>query len=265
MSEKKYYWLKLKDDFFRDKKIKKLRRIAGGDTFTIIYLKMQLLSIKNGGMLHFDGVESDLAKELALDLDEDVENLRMTIAFLRSNDLIEECENDDYLLPEAARAIGSEAASAERVRKLRSRQVKTVEALQCNASALQCNSDVTNCNGDVTKCNTDIDIDIDIDIDKDIEFNEPHTARKGVARFSKPTIEEVQAYCKERRNSVDAERFISFYESKGWKVGKNPMKDWKAAIRTWERLMSKTESATTYSSFDANEFYSAALKKSVMK
>ena len=54
-------------------------------------------------------------------------------------------------------------------------------------------------------------------------------------RFTPPSIEEVKAYCAERKNNVDAERFINYYESNGWKVGKNPMKDWKAAIRTWER------------------------------
>lgn len=54
-------------------------------------------------------------------------------------------------------------------------------------------------------------------------------------RFVKPTLEEVKAYCKERLNMVDAEKFVNYYESNGWKVGKNPMKDWKAAIRTWEK------------------------------
>lgn len=54
-------------------------------------------------------------------------------------------------------------------------------------------------------------------------------------RFVPPTLEEVQAYCKERRNSVDAEKFIDYYTSNGWCVGKNKMKDWKAAVRTWER------------------------------
>ena len=53
--------------------------------------------------------------------------------------------------------------------------------------------------------------------------------------FCKPTIEEVKAYCKERNNSVDAEKFCDFYESKGWKVGKESMKDWKACVRTWEK------------------------------
>lgn len=56
-----------------------------------------------------------------------------------------------------------------------------------------------------------------------------------VTRFVKPTVEEVRAYCKERNNNVDAEKFITHYQSNGWKVGKSAMKDWKAAVRTWEK------------------------------
>ena len=54
-------------------------------------------------------------------------------------------------------------------------------------------------------------------------------------RFTPPTLEEVKAYCEERKNHVDPEAFVNFYESKGWKVGKDPMKDWKASVRTWEQ------------------------------
>lgn len=54
--------------------------------------------------------------------------------------------------------------------------------------------------------------------------------------FVPPTVEQVRAYCQERRNNVDAEHFVSFYDSKGWKVGKDKMKDWQAAVRTWERM-----------------------------
>ena len=53
--------------------------------------------------------------------------------------------------------------------------------------------------------------------------------------FKKPTLEEVQAYCNERNNMIDAQRFIDYYESNGWHVGRNPMKDWKASVRNWER------------------------------
>ena len=58
---------------------------------------------------------------------------------------------------------------------------------------------------------------------------------KKSTNFKPPTVEEVQAYCQERNNKVDAQVFVDFYESKGWLVGKNKMKDWKAAVRTWER------------------------------
>ena len=80
------------------------------------------------------------------------------------------------------------------------------------------------------------------------------------ARFVKPTIEEVQAYCRERGNSVDANRFVDYYEANGWKVGKNPMKDWKAAIRTWEKNAYSTpqkaqSSVTGTLDFEAMEAY----------
>lgn len=58
---------------------------------------------------------------------------------------------------------------------------------------------------------------------------------KKVKKFIKPTVEEVRAYCTERKNKVDAENFVNFYASKGWLVGKTPMKDWKACVRTWEQ------------------------------
>lgn len=73
-------------------------------------------------------------------------------------------------------------------------------------------------------------------------------------RFVVPTLEEVQAYCNERRNGVDAQRFIDYYSSNGWKVGKNPMKDWKAAVRTWERngYSTKQSEVNPYAGMDAD-------------
>jgi DNA-binding transcriptional regulator YhcF (GntR family) len=65
---------------------------------------------------------------------------------------------------------------------------------------------------------------------KDIGVGDkPHTTR-----FTPPSFCEVQAYCQERQNNVDPQRFIDFYSAKGWRIGSNPMKDWKAAVRTWE-------------------------------
>ena len=66
--KKRYYWLKLKEDFFNSKEIKKLRKLAGGDTFTIIYLKMLLISINNDCIISYDGVEVRLKKNLPFSL-----------------------------------------------------------------------------------------------------------------------------------------------------------------------------------------------------
>ena len=60
-------------------------------------------------------------------------------------------------------------------------------------------------------------------------------------RFTPPTVEDVAAYCRERGNSVDAQRFVDFYASKGWKVGNAGMKDWHAAVRNWERRDNKRD------------------------
>jgi len=66
-------------------------------------------------------------------------------------------------------------------------------------------------------------------------------------KFVKPTVEEVSSYCLERGNAIDAQRFVDYYESKGWMIGKSAMKDWRAAIRTWERNdgSSSSKSAST--------------------
>jgi hypothetical protein len=73
-------------------------------------------------------------------------------------------------------------------------------------------------------------------IQSESESNPNRNAGKGAhVRFTPPTQEEVSAYCRERGNKVDAQRFVDFYAAKGWKVGNQPMKDWKAAVRTWEQ------------------------------
>lgn len=70
---------------------------------------------------------------------------------------------------------------------------------------------------------------------ENVNDNENVKEKKKATKFVKPTLEEIRAYCQERNNGVDPERFFDFYESKGWKVGNQGMKDWKAAVRTWEQ------------------------------
>lgn len=141
---KKYYWLKLKEDFFRLKEIKKLRKIAGGDTYTIIYLKLQLLSLKNEGKIYFEGIEENIADELALELDEDAENVKMTLLFLENHNLLEVSGGEnEYTLPAVLTCIGTESESAERVRKHREKlKAKELTALHCNAYVTDSNTEI---------------------------------------------------------------------------------------------------------------------------
>lgn len=160
---KRYYWLKLSEDFFRQKEIKKLRRIAGGDTYTVIYLKMLLRSMEDGGKLYYEGYESDFASELALDIDEDVENVKMTVAFLIANGILHENTISEYEITTAKEMVGSEGGSAKRMRKMRA-----VKAIAESEKRMLSQSD-----GGVTARDTDIDKEIEIDTDTDIDIRNP--------------------------------------------------------------------------------------------
>lgn len=149
---KRYYWLKLPDDFFRQKPIKKLRRIAGGDTYTIIYLKMLLVSLKNEGKLFFDGVEENFTEEIALELDEEEENVKVTVQFLMAQGLLQLIDESEYELTECSRMVGSESASAERMRRLRDKKTS-----QCDIGVTQ------------QLHLSDVEKEIEIDKDKEIE------------------------------------------------------------------------------------------------
>lgn len=239
---KRYYWLKLKEDFFRDKTMKKMRRIAGGDTYVIIYLKMMLMSIQTDGELYFEGIEADFEAELALALDEEEDNVRVAVGFLmRSGKLIEKSKSI-YFMPEASAAIGSECASAERVRKHREKQriaQQNTEQLLTTEQSGQ-NDEKLHSNDTVAICNVPCNVEKEIEksrVDKEYIAPDKPDAKPSqkTKRFVKPTLEEIQAYCQSRQNGVNAERFYNYYESNGWRVGKNAMKDWKAAIRTWEQ------------------------------
>ena len=136
MGEKRYYWLKLFEDFFTSKRIKRLRSIAGGDTLTIIYLKMQLKALKTDGYLYFDGLMNDFAEELALDIDEEPDNVKLAINYLMSVGLLETSDGEQYKLPFLDKCIGSETAHTQRQREYVKRK-KEREASLNDASVTQ--------------------------------------------------------------------------------------------------------------------------------
>ena len=235
---KRYYWLKFKEDFFDSKRIKKLRKMAGGDTYVVIYLKMQLKALKTDGVLEFTGVEQDFADELALDIDESPDDVRVVLTFLLAYGMCECSDNVHYFLPYVIENTGSETASTQRVREYRERQ-----------KALHCNADVTQVKR-IGNAEKEIEIEKEIE-NRDREKNNTLTltgssvcATAKPRKFTPPSVEEVREYCSERGNNVDPDKFVDFYDSKGWMVGKNKMKDWRAAVRTWERTAPKTTNET---------------------
>lgn len=154
-SNKRYYWLQLKENFFNSKEMKLMRKLPGGEEITIIYLKIMLTSLENEGVIFYEGLAEDLAEELALEIGEDVESIRMALMFMEKKRLITTNDNYSYKLEQVPELVGSETASARRVRKHRE-----------NKKALQGNTGVTKCIGDI-----DIEIEKEIDIEKDLEKN----------------------------------------------------------------------------------------------
>ena len=154
VKNKRYYWIQLAQDFFKSKEMKLLRKIAGGDTHTIIYLKMMLISLEDGGHIYYDGLADNLAEEIALVIDENVEDIKITLIFLESKDLLTRINDRDYFLEQVPEMVGSETASTRRSRKHR------------ELRGLHCNTIATTCNGDI-----DIEKDIDTEIEKDIDEN----------------------------------------------------------------------------------------------
>lgn len=150
VKNKRYYWIQLAQDFFKSKEMKLLRKIAGGDTHTIIYLKMMLISLEDGGHIYYDGLADNLAEEIALVIDENVEDIKITLIFLESKGLLTRINDRDYFLEQVPEMVGSETASTRRSRKHR------------ELRGLHCNTIATTCNGDI-----DIEKDIDTEIEKE--------------------------------------------------------------------------------------------------
>lgn len=96
----------------------------------------------------------------------------------------------------------------------------------------------------------------DAEKEKGIDKDKEKDINKKPKRFIAPTLEEVKNYCKERNNSVNPEKWISHYQSNGWKVGKNQMKDWKAAVRTWEgNSFGSAKPQSKHGKFEEQDYY----------
>ena len=170
--ENRYFWLRLYDDFFTSKRIKKLRKLAGGDTYLIIYLKMQLIAMKHDGILQWSGLDDNFADELALELDEEPANVEVTINYLLSCGLAETSDDVTFFFPYAVKNVGSEGSSAKRMRESRAR-AKLGESSQC------ANDVRTLCEHRYGEKEIEKEIDIEIEKERELETGHPAPAAYG--------------------------------------------------------------------------------------
>ena len=232
MEEKKFYWLKLKNDFFKRQDIRIVEDMPNGKDYILFYLKMLLESVEHNGELRFNDTIPYNEQMLATITNTNIDIVRSAMQVFTSLNMIEVWDNDTIYMSEVEKMIGSAVNNDNANRQRRFREKKKQEQLPEKTES------VTKCNADVTPCVTEDNESIDIEKEKDIEIERELDKEKKPAKrttFVKPTIEEIRAYITENGYSVDAERFYDYYEANGWYAGSRKMKDWKATVRNWDR------------------------------
>lgn len=225
---KKYYYLRLKDNFFDSDELKILESMKDGYLYSNILLKLYLRSLKNDGKLVVNDRIPYNAEMLASVTGHQVGTIKQALSMFKELGLIEILENGAIYMLDIQNFIGKGSTEADRQR-LYDRRISD-ERKQKKLTQSRNLEEI------LEKSTQEIEIELekDIEIEKEIHSSAKSTTTKR-KRFEKPSISDIKQYCIERNNNVNAEQFYDYYESNGWKVGKNSMKDWKAAVRTWER------------------------------
>lgn len=220
---KKYYYLRLKDNFFDSDELKILESMKDGYLYSNILLKLYLRSLKNDGKLVVNDRIPYNAEMLASVTGHQIGTVKQALSIFKDLGLIDVLENGSIYMLDIQNFIGRGSSEADRKREYRQR----IETDRTNVQ--------TNLREISEKSPPEIEIELEIKkkIEKEIDSSASTTTKR--KRFEKPTLSQIEQYCIERNNTVNAEQFFDYYESNGWKVGKNSMKDWKAAVRTWER------------------------------
>lgn len=227
---KKYYYMRLKEDFFNSEEVALLESMPDGYLYSNILLKLYLISLKHEGRLMFNNTIPYNAQMIATLTRHQVGTVEKALVVLKDMGLIEVLDNGAIYMLNIQALIGESSSEADRKRDYRARIEAEKKSLitEDNRPRIE---DGTNVPTNVGQTYT-----IDRDIYRDIYKN-----NKEKGGFTPPSVEEVREYCHERNNAIDPENFVDFYTSKGWMVGKNKMKDWKAAVRNWEKKHPKTK------------------------
>ena len=220
--QKKYYWLKLKRDFFKRHDTRIIETMENGEKYLLFYMKLLVESIDHEGRLRFSDTIPYNEKMLATITNTDVDIVRTAVKVFIELEMMSQMDDGTLHMAQVETMIGDETEWAEKKRIYR--QEKKIQ-LQIEAETVE------------GQKRTLSDKSIELELEKDIREEEaqaPVQPREESKKFRRPTLEEVSGYCRERGNTVSPERFLDYYESNGWKVGRNSMKDWKSAVRTWE-------------------------------
>jgi predicted phage replisome organizer len=199
---KRYFWLKLKEDFFKSVAMRKLRKVAGGDTYTIIYLKMMLSCLNTDGVLFYEGIEDDISKELALILDEDPENVKITMNFLQQAGLLKYENAGDIRLKEVPILTGSETDKAGYMRNKRANEKLLTAENGNNVTALL---------PDVTECYTEKEKEREKDKEKEKERDkeEEKEEEKNIEEENKEIYKS-----KDKLLTSDCQQILNMYNEK---------------------------------------------------
>lgn len=220
---KKYYYLRLKDNFFDSDELKILESMKDGYLYSNILLKLYLRSLKNDGKLVVNDRIPYNAEMLASVTGHQIGTVKQALSIFKDLGLIDVLENGAIYMLDIQNFIGKGSSEADRKREYRQRIETDRTNVQTNLRQIS----------EKSPPEIEIKLEKEIKIEKEIDSSASTTTKR--KRFEKPTLSEIEQYCIERNNNVNAEQFFDYYESNGWKVGKNSMKDWKAAVRTWER------------------------------
>ena len=221
---KKYYYLRLKDNFFDSDELKILESMKDGYLYSNILLKLYLRSLKNDGKLVVNDRIPYNAEMLASVTGHQIGTVKQALLIFKDLGLIDVLENGAIYMLDIQNFIGRGSSEADRKREYRQRIETDRTNVQTKVREIS----------EKSPPEIEIELEKEIKIEKEIDSSAKSTTTKR-KRFEKPTLSQITQYCLERNNNVNAEQFYDYYESNGWKVGKNSMKDWKACVRTWER------------------------------
>lgn len=232
-------WIKLTVSMFDDEKIKIIESMPDKDAILIIWIKLLILAGKTNasGYLYLSQNIPYTDEMLSTLFNRPLSTVRMALEIFQRFNMID-IDNGIIGITNWEKHQNIQGLdkireqTRERVAKYREKQ----KQIECNVTVTQGNATEE----ERRKKNKKEDKEKDI-------ADKPQRSPK----FIKPSLEDIKAYCIERNNGIDAELFFNHYESNGWMVGKNPMKDWKASVHTWEKKQrefkpQKTESTELY-------------------